>query len=389
MQLQKSHDYFAVACNTKSMDRSIQTPIKNDLNTKIVLLSGPRQIGKTYLSKRLDYSYEYLNFDDSELRKIIMNRTWNKDVELVIFDELHKKPKWKAWIKGIYDTEGIRPRLLVTGSARMDVFKKGSDSLAGRHFNYRLHPFSVAELKDQMPPAEILHRLMTVGGFPEPFLEGTDAFAKRWRTTHLDRILKEDLLELENVRNIKLIEVLVDLLADRVGSPVSYSSLARDLEISPHTVKKWISILESLYVIFIVPPYSKNLARAIIREPKIYFYDNGRVKNDEGARFENIVANSLLKKLHMGQDLHGEKSQLYYLRDKEKREVDFLTVIDNKIIDMVEVKLSDDNISQALVYFNERLKPLLPAQVVFNLKREQNKKDIPIKNAIEWLSLQK
>ena len=347
-----------------SMDRSIQVPLKNDLDNKIVLLSGPRQIGKTYLSKRLNLHFEYLNYDDSELRKIIMNRSWNRESELIIFDELHKKVKWKAWIKGIYDTEGVRPRLLVTGSARMDVFKKGSDSLAGRHFNYRLHPFSVAELKDQMPPTETLRRLMTVGGFPEPFLDGSETFAKRWRSTHLDRILKEDLLELENVRNIKLIEVLVDLLADRVGSSVSYSSLARDLEISPHTVKKWISILESLYVIFVVPPYSKNLARAILREPKIYFYDNGRVKPDEGARFENVIANALLKKLHMGQDLNGEKSQLYYLRDKEKREVDFLTVIDNEIIDMVEVKISDDNIPHSLVYFNERLGPLYPAQVI-------------------------
>ena len=372
-----------------SMDRSITIHLKKDLDNKIVLLSGPRQIGKTFLSKRLNLNYEYLSFDDSELRKIIMNRSWNRESELVIFDELHKKPKWKSWIKGIYDTEGVRPRLLVTGSARMDVFKKGSDSLAGRHFNYRLHPFSVAELKDQMPPIETLHRLMTVGGFPEPFLEGTEIFAKRWRSTHLDKILKEDLLELENVRNIKLIEILVDLLADRVGSSVSYSSLARDLEISPHTVKKWIGILESLYVIFVVPPYSKNLARAIIREPKIYFYDNGRVNSDNGARFENIVANALLKKLHLGQDLLGEKSQLYYLRDKEKREVDFLTVIDNKLIDMVEVKMSDDNLSQALVYFNERLKPLSPVQVIYNLTVEQNKKNIPLKKAVDWLGMQK
>ena len=371
------------------MDRSITIHLKKDLDNKIVLLSGPRQIGKTFLSKRLNLNYEYLSFDDSELRKIIMNRSWNRESELVIFDELHKKPKWKSWIKGIYDTEGVRPRLLVTGSARMDVFKKGSDSLAGRHFNYRLHPFSVAELKDQMSPIETLHRLMTVGGFPEPFLEGTEIFAKRWRSTHLDKILKEDLLELENVRNIKLIEILVDLLADRVGSSVSYSSLARDLEISPHTVKKWIGILESLYVIFVVPPYSKNLARAIIREPKIYFYDNGRVNSDNGARFENIVANALLKKLHLGQDLLGEKSQLYYLRDKEKREVDFLTVIDNKLIDMVEVKMSDDNLSQALVYFNERLKPLSPVQVIYNLTVEQNKKNIPLKKAVDWLGMQK
>ena len=367
------------------MDRSITKSLIQDLNSKIVLLSGPRQVGKTTLSKNLNLSFEYLNFDDSELRKIMMDRSWKRDVDLVIFDELHKRPKWKSWIKGIYDTEGVNPKILVTGSARMDVFKKGSDSLAGRHFNYRLHPFSVAELKDQMSPTECLGRLMKVGGFPEPFLNGEENFAKRWRSTHIDRIIKEDLLELEQVRNLKLIEVLIDLLSDRVGSSVSYSSLARDLEISPHTVKKWIGILESLYVIFIVPPYSKNLARAILREPKIYFYDNGRVKNDEGARFENIVANALLRKLHLGQDLKGEKSQLYYIRDKEKREVDFLTVIDNKLIDLVEVKLSDDNLSTNLSYYNEKLKPAMPTQVIYNLKREQFKNHISLVKAEDWL----
>ncbi|MBC7430094.1 MAG: ATP-binding protein [Bacteriovorax sp.] len=367
------------------MERSITKSLKKDLDSKIVLLSGPRQVGKTTLSKNLDLSFEYLNFDDSDLRKIMMNRSWKRDVDLVIFDELHKRPKWKSWIKGIYDTEGVKPKILVTGSARMDVFKKGSDSLAGRHFNYRLHPFSVAELKGQMPPGECLERLMKVGGFPEPFLNGEEDFAKRWRSTHIDRIIKEDLLELEQVRNIKLIEVLIDLLSDRVGSSISYSSLARDLEISPHTVKKWIGILESLYVIFVVPPYSKNLARAILREPKIYFYDNGRVKNDEGARFENIVANALLRKLHLGQDLKGEKSQLYYIRDKEKREVDFLTVIDNKLIDLVEVKLSDENLSTSLSYYNERLKPAMPVQVIYNLKREQLKDNIRLVRAEEWL----
>jgi predicted AAA+ superfamily ATPase len=345
-------------------------------------------VGKTTLSKNLGFTSQYLNFDDSELRKIIMNRSWSRDVELIIFDELHKKPKWKSWIKGIYDTEGINPKILVTGSARMDVFKKGSDSLAGRHYNYRLHPFSVAELKEQMPPRECLERLMKVGGFPEPFLNNDEDFAKRWRSTHIDKIIKEDLLELEQVRNIKLIEILIDLLADRVGSSVSYSSLARDLEISPHTVKKWIGILESLYVIFVVPPYSKNLARAILREPKIYFYDNGRVKKDEGARFENLIANALLRKLHLGQDLRGEKSQLFYVKDKEKREVDFLTVIDNKIIDLVEVKLSDENLSNNLNYYNERLKPMKPVQVIYNLKHEQTKNTISLVKAENWLQNQ-
>jgi predicted AAA+ superfamily ATPase len=367
------------------MKRSIEDSLKKDLDSKIVLLSGPRQVGKTTLSKQLLTQYEYLNFDSSEDRKIIMEKSWKRSAELVIFDEIHKRPKWKSWIKGIYDVEGVRPRLLVTGSAKMDIYRKGGDSLAGRHFSYRLHPFSVGELKTQIDPQECLSRLLNVGGFPEPFLNGTEEFAKRWRHSHLDRILKEDLLELEIVRNLKLIEILTDLLADRVGSAVSYNSLARDLEISPHTVKKWIGILESLFVIFIVPPYSKNIARAILREPKIYFYDTGRVKNDPGARLENVVACALLKKIHLGQDLRGEKSELFYIRDKEKREVDFLTMIDKKIHDLVEVKLSDENISPALIHFTNLLKPLSPTQVVRNLSRELEKHKIPIQKAENFL----
>jgi predicted AAA+ superfamily ATPase len=233
------------------MERELKKYIQNDLDKKIVLLSGPRQVGKTYLSKLLFQNYEYLNFDYSEDRKIISTESWNKQSDLIIFDELHKKIKWKSWIKGIYDVQGVRPRLIVTGSARMDIFKKGSDSLAGRHFSFRLHPFTVSELKNQMAPIEILKRLLTVGGFPEPFLSGEVDYAKRWRRSHLERVIKEDLLELENVRNLKQLELLIDLLSERVGSPISFNSLARDLEISPHTVKKWIGILESLYVIFI------------------------------------------------------------------------------------------------------------------------------------------
>lgn len=371
-----------------NMERLIKKLIRTDLDKKIVLLSGPRQVGKTTLSKQIYTSFDYLDFDSSEDRKIIDSLSWNRTRELVIFDELHKKKKWKSWIKGVYDTDGVRPRLLVTGSARLDVFKKGGDSLAGRHFHFRLHPFSVAELQNQISADECLQRLLKVGGFPEPFLNDSDDFAKRWRSTHLDRILKEDLLELEQVRNIKLIELLTDLLSERVGSPISYSSLARDLEISPHTVKKWIGILESLYVVFVVPSYSKNLARAILKEPKIYFYDVGRVKNDIGVRLENIVGLSLLKKLHHGQDVKGEKSQLYYVRDKEKREVDFLTLVDGKIIDLVEVKSGEDQLSPSLRYFAERLNPKNPVQVVLNLKREFSSKNILIRKAGDWLASQ-
>jgi predicted AAA+ superfamily ATPase len=372
------------------MRRSLSNSILQDLVTKIVLLSGPRQVGKTTLSKGLLSNYQYLNYDDEDSRRTIFDKSWDRSKNLIIFDELHKKPKWKSWIKGIFDTENIPPSLMVTGSARLDVFKKGSDSLAGRHFSYRLHPFTVAELKDQIPPKEALETLMRVGGFPEPFLKNSEDFAKRWRRSHIDRILKEDLLELEQIRQLKALEILIDLLADRVGSPISFNSLARDLEISPHTVKRWIEILEAFYIIFIVPPFSKNLARSILKEPKIYFYDTGKVKNDPGVRFENLVACALLKDLHLGEDIKGENNQLYYLRDKEKREVDFLILRDKKIDSLIEVKLSDDHFSKNLIYYQEKLLPAHCYQVVKDLTMSKSTKNIKMKSGVDFLiSLEK
>ena len=367
------------------MERTLTPYIAKDLETKMVLLSGPRQVGKTTLSQALNMKLQYLNFDSEEHRKIILGKTWDRSLELIVFDELHKKPKWKSWIKGIYDTEPRPPSFLVTGSARMDIFKKGSDSLAGRHFNYRLHPLSLAELENIFPPHEALETLLTCGGFPEPFLNGTDGFAKRWRRTHIDRILKEDILEIEQIRQFKSLELLVDLLSERVGSPISYSSLARDLEVSPNTIKRWIEILEAFYVIFVVPPFSKNLARSILKEPKIFFYDNGKVRNDEASKLENLVALSLLKDINLREDIKGEKGQLFYLRDKEKREVDFLVTRENKIHSLVEVKLSDNSFSKNLFYFEERLKPKQCFQIVKNLKLPQSTPKIKMQGVVEFL----
>lgn len=355
--------------------RLIEDKIRSDLDQKIVLLSGPRQVGKTTLSRSLfPTKSEYLNFDAVQDRARIREQSWDRSQDLVIFDELHKLPKWKSWVKGVYDTEGVRPRILVTGSARLETLKKGGDSLAGRHHFFRLLPFSPAELQSIYSPAESIRKLLLWGGFPEPFLNADEVEARRWRKSHLDRILKEDLLELEPVREIKKIEFLIDLLANRVGSTISHLSLARDLEVSPHTVKKWISILESLYVIFVIRPYSKNISRSLLKEPKIYFYDIGRVTNGEGARAENLVALCLLKDLYFKEDVLGHKTELSYIRDREKREVDFITVIDQKINTLIEVKTSDTNLSAHLKHFHELLKPSKTLQLT--LPRDDRARDL-------------
>ena len=287
------------------IERSLRTALEDSLKDKITLLTGPRQVGKTYLSKMIYKKFEYLNFDEITHRKIISKKMWDKEAKLVIFDEIHKMKNWKRWLKGIYDVDGIPPQLLVTGSARMDIYRRGGDSLAGRHHLFRLHPLSVKEI-DQGNPSETIKQLMLYGGFPEPFLKGTKRASDMWRRSHLDVILREDLFDLEKVRDIKSIEILIDLLADRVGGPISYKSLAEDLMVSPNTVKHWLQVLENLYVIFIVRPYSKNIAKAIVKEPKIYFYDTGRITNGDAAKLENIMAYHLLKRAHFLTDTLGE-----------------------------------------------------------------------------------
>lgn len=225
------------------MDRYLTPFIEKDLQKKMVFLGGPRQVGKTTLAKQLlqeKKSRNYFNWDSEEHKKLIRNMEWNRQEPLVVFDELHKFHGWKNWVKGIYDTEGNRPAILVTGSARLDIFRKHGDSLMGRYHYHRLHPLSVRELSTTIPPEEGLDRIYRLGGFPEPLLSGSETEAKRWRKERMERVIREDLITLESIRNISALELLVDLLKERVGSPLSIKSLSEDLRVSPHTVKAWL-----------------------------------------------------------------------------------------------------------------------------------------------------
>ena len=156
--------------------RYIAPYILQDLTKKMVFVGGPRQVGKTTLAQAIlssNYpSGRYLNWDYDEDRQDILRKQWSADQKLLVFDELHKFPLWKNWIKGIYDVSHESHSFLITGSARLDVYRRGGDSLMGRYHYWRLHPFTLDEVPQGISQKEAYQRLMTVGGFPEPFLDG-------------------------------------------------------------------------------------------------------------------------------------------------------------------------------------------------------------------------
>jgi len=368
------------------MKRSQTEIILNDLKKKMVFLVGPRQSGKTWLSREIAKFYSnpiYLTYDHFEDRKIIHREAWLPKTDLVILDELHKMKGWKNFLKGLYDTRPGNLHILVTGSARLDAFRQTGDSLAGRFLVHHLLPFSPYEMEEINEYLE-LDRLIRRGGFPEPYLAQTDTEADRWRQLYADGLIRTDVLDFENIHNIRNMQLVFELLRHRVGSPVSINSIAGDVQVSPNTVKKYLRILEALYIIFRVSPYSKNIARSILKEPKIYFFDNGLVIGDEGIRFENLTALSLLKHAYRRTDEYGIPASVYYLRTKEGREVDFCLAEGHQIKAMIEVKTEDSQVSRHLKYFNSRY-GFKGFQIVRYGKRERIEDSIELRSADSFL----
>ncbi len=360
--------------------------ILNDLQKKMVFLTGPRQTGKTTLANDIAKSFKssaYLTYDRAEDREIILEESWLPQTELLIFDEIHKMEGWKNYLKGVYDTKPSKQKILVTGSARLEIFRELGDSLAGRYFLHRLFPLSPVECDDAKVDYTLDHFLER-GGFPEPFFAKSAVDARRWRQQYTDSLLRTDILDFESIRNLRAIRLVFELLQRRVGSPISYRSLAEDVAIAPNTAKKYVQILEALYIVFLVPPYSRNIARSLLKEPKVYFFDTGLVEGDSGVKFENFVAACLLKHVHSKVDYQAEDYVLRYLRTKESKEVDFALVKDDEIEMMIEAKYTNHTIHPALRYFYEKYD--IPAiQVVKELKRERMAKGIEIHSGLNFL----
>jgi hypothetical protein len=342
------------------MERYLAGQIEKDLQKKMVFVGGPRQVGKTTLAQDLIPNQKgYLNWDIAEHREAILRREL-PNVNFWVFDEIHKYRKWRNYLKGLYDQWKDKKKILITGSARLDLYRFGGDSLQGRYHYLRLHPLSVAELG--LKSKRDLLTLLKLGGFPEPYLGGTEVETKRWSREYRTRLIREDLVSLEQVNDLGNIELLYLRLPDLVGSPLSINALREDLQVSHKAVKTWLDIFERLYAIFRLSPFGAPKIRAVKKEQKHYHFDWTLIK-DKSKRFENLVASHLLKWVHYEQDTHGRNLDLRYFRDVDQREVDFVIVEDNKPSIFIECKWNDDEIVRGLHYLKARFPGVKAVQI--------------------------
>lgn len=338
--------------------RSLAGPILSDLQRRMVFVGGPRQVGKTTLSLGLlgkgatETHPAYFNWDNAQDRTRLLKGQLPSGESLLILDEIHKYRRWRNLVKGLYDKMKSQYRFLITGSARLDYYRRGGDSLFGRYHYLRLHPLSLREADPSCGPKTV-DALLSFGGFPEPFFAADPVLHRRWLRERNERVLREDLRDLEQVKEITSLEELLGHLPSCVGSPLSVGHLKDLLNVAHQSVERWVSIFERLYLCFRIAPFGSKRIRAVRKERKLYFWD-WSVVPDPGARFENLVASQLLKYCHWVEDTAGHKMELRFLRDTDKREVDFVVLRDDRPEFAVECKTGERAVSSAAAYYKER-----------------------------------
>lgn len=344
--------------------RSIYPNLAEFAEEKFVLVSGPRQVGKTTLAKywlKQVGGGSYLNWDDTSDRASILRRAFLESTTNIVADELHKYRQWKIWLKALYDKHAAELRMVVTGSARLEVFQKSGDSLLGRYERLRLHPFSIGELSHgsvPSPPVDWLttghqadenvwRRLLRRSGFPEPYTRDESRHHNRWRQRRRDLLLHQDLRELSDIRLISQVEHLALLLPERVGAPLSLNGLREELSVAHQTVASWVTMLERLYYCFRIYPYHRKIARSLKKEPKLYLWDWTEIE-EPGQAYENCIAMHLLKCVHLWTDLGFGEFDLGYLRTRDSEEVDFVITNRRRPVVLVEVKTGTTKLSPIL-----------------------------------------
>jgi predicted AAA+ superfamily ATPase len=363
--------------------RYLTEQIKEDMADKMVFIGGPRQAGKTTLAQSLGPNECYLNWDYSIDRSRILKQQL-PDTKIWIFDEIHKYKKWRNYIKGLYDKFKNDKTILVTGSARLDLLRRGGDSLQGRYHFLRLYPLTIDELDTDQ---KTLDRLFKLSGFPEPFLTGSPKKAKRWSNEYRQRVLEDDINTVEQIEDLGKAEHLLLNLPERVGSPLSLNSLREDLDVSHRAVKRWIELFENFYAIFTIKPFGAKGLRSLKKERKHYHFDWTLIE-DNGYRFECLLACHLIKRIHFINDSQGRRLDLNYFRDTDKREVDFVITENQKPILFIESKFSDSNISPQLKYLKRKFKTVPAYQVHYagNKEFHDANEDIRVISALSFLT---
>lgn len=375
------------------MKRIYQELLSQHLSTlrQMIFLMGPRQVGKTTVSIATSAQWPrhfYFTWDNPTDRLLFISgpTALAREVGLevlaeaplvLVFDEIHKYGKWKNLLKGFFDLYEKKSKILVTGSARLTIYKKGGDSLMGRYFYYRIHPLSVAEIvsptllsQEIRPPVPIKgedwEALLEHGGFPEPFLQRSTTFSRRLRAIRKDQLFKEDVRDGTRIQELGQLELLSEILQSQASQAMDYQSLAKKVRVSVDTIRRWLEVLKSFYYCFSLQPWSKNITRSLIKEPKLYLWDWSLV-DEEGARKENLVASHLLKAVHFWNDRGMGEYGLHYLRTKDKIETDFVVTREKKPWFLVEVKSRAQGLSPALFHFQKETKAPHAFQLAFDL----------------------
>lgn len=364
------------------MRRYLESCVVEDLSRKMVFVGGPRQVGKTTLSLNIaPDGHRHLNWDDLEDREFVLREKYPAE-SFVIFDEVHKFGNWRNYVKGFCDKHNDEKKILVTGSARLDYYRHSGDSLQGRYHYYRLHPFTVDEI--DIRSRRDFESLLMLGGFPEPFLSGSQKQARRWMREFRSRVVNEEIRNLELTQKLSSMELLLLRLPQLVGSPLSINALREDLSCAHKTVAGWLDIFERMYLIYRIPPLGSPKIRAVKKERKHYHYNWAEVE-DEKARFENLVASHILKWVHFIQDWEGRDVDVAYFRDIDGREVDFVITENNQPVCAIECKLRYRGISKNLKYFKSKFPDCDAVQVhQLDIQEFVSKEGIHV---IEWKRL--
>jgi len=300
-----------------------------------VTILGPRQSGKTTLSKMVFPDYQYCSLEEPDIRRQAQNDPKGLLANFsdgVILDEIQRVPELLSYLQGIIDNNPKPGRFILTGSHQPQVHCAVSQSLAGRTAMLELLPFSIDEISQYNRKSDCPYKMIIEGFYPR--LHDNQLRPERFYGSYLSTYIERDIRALINLKDLTHFEEFLRLIAGRVGQLVNYSSIANDVGVSSTTIKNWVSVLKASYILFELPPYFTNIRKRVMKSSKLYFVDVGlaawllglktasQVQRDplRGTLYENLLIMEVVKRILN----HGERPNLHFYRDARGNEVDLL-----------------------------------------------------------------